>query len=284
MRLYAVVAVGAFRRIATYRIATVAGVFTNTVFGFIMAYTYIALWDERPHLGGYDQAQALTYVWMGQALLTTMAMMGGGFEDELIERIRTGDIAIDLYRPVDLNSGGSQATWAGQAFHLLGRGVLPMAFGALAFDLALPSNPFMWCAVLLSLVLGVLRAARELDRRGPAVSQDLSEQLTELRELCRVDAGDRRPQQFLARVAEQRTAGVVRGEDAAVVRVHHVGGLGRMLEAGPGDEVVGRVDRGHPACEPVLRLISMCWWWRRCCSSRLRAGEIVSLKTSRTSW
>ena len=44
-RLYAVVAVGGFRRYATYRVATAAGVFTNTVFGFIMAYTYTALWD-----------------------------------------------------------------------------------------------------------------------------------------------------------------------------------------------------------------------------------------------
>ena len=45
---------GGFRRYATYGSATLAGVFTNTVFGFIMAYTYIALWDQRPQLGGYD--------------------------------------------------------------------------------------------------------------------------------------------------------------------------------------------------------------------------------------
>ncbi|MEV6791736.1 ABC-2 family transporter protein [Streptomyces sp. NPDC051320] len=156
MRLYAVVAAGGFRRFATYRIATVAGVFTNSVFGFIMAYTYIALWHERPHLGGYDQAQALTYVWMGQALLTTMALMGGGFEDELIERIRTGDIAIDLYRPADLQLWWLASDLGRAAFQLLGRGVLPMALGALAFPLALPSDPFVWGAVLLSVVLGMV--------------------------------------------------------------------------------------------------------------------------------
>ncbi len=75
---YVAVAAGSFRRYATYRIATMAGVFTNTVFGFIVAYTYIALWDERPHLGGYDQAQALAFVWTAQALLATAALMGGG--------------------------------------------------------------------------------------------------------------------------------------------------------------------------------------------------------------
>ncbi|MBT2508123.1 ABC-2 family transporter protein [Streptomyces sp. ISL-98] len=156
MRLYVVVAAGGFRRYATYRVATAAGVFTNTVFGFIMAYVYTALWDERPQLGGYDLSQALTYVWLGQALLMTVAMMGGGFEDELIERIRTGDIAIDLYRPADLQLFWLAGDLGRAGFHLLGRGIVPMALGALAFDLALPANPLVWLAFLASAALGVV--------------------------------------------------------------------------------------------------------------------------------
>ncbi|MGI5398690.1 ABC transporter permease [Streptomyces sp. CA-135486] len=155
MRLYAAVAAGGFRRHATYRMATAAGVFTNTVFGFILAYTYIALWDERPHLGGYDMPEALAYVWIGQALLATAGLMGGGFEEELIERIKTGDIAIDLYRPVDLQLWWFSANLGRAAFHLLGRGALPMVVGALSFDLALPSRPLTWPAFLLSVALGV---------------------------------------------------------------------------------------------------------------------------------
>lgn len=155
-RLYAAVAAGGFRRYATYRAATAAGVFTNTVFGLILAYTYIALWDEKPHLGGYDQAQALTYVWVGQALLMVMSVMGGGFENELIGRIRTGDIAVDLHRPVD-----PQLWWlsgdAGRAlFHLLGRGVVPMAFGAVFFRLALPADALTWLAFLVAIALGLV--------------------------------------------------------------------------------------------------------------------------------
>lgn len=156
MRLYAVVAAGAFRRYATYRIATAAGVFTNTVFGFIMAYTYTALWGQRPQLGGYDLSQAVTYVWLGQALLMTCAMMGGGFEDELMERIRTGDVAIDLYRPADLQLWWMASDLGRAAFHLLGRGIVPMALGALAFDLALPADPLIWLAFLFSVFLGVV--------------------------------------------------------------------------------------------------------------------------------
>ncbi|MFF3056340.1 ABC transporter permease [Streptomyces sp. NPDC057909] len=156
MRLYAVVAAGGFRRYATYRIATAAGVFTNTVFGFILAYTYMALWDERPQLGGYDMSQALTYVWLGQALLATCAMMGGGFEDELMERIRTGDVAIDLYRPVDLQMWWLAGDLGRAAYQLMARGIAPMVLGALVFPLALPTSPGIWLAYLVSVTLGVV--------------------------------------------------------------------------------------------------------------------------------
>ncbi|MBZ6230065.1 ABC-2 family transporter protein [Streptomyces olivaceus] len=155
-RLYVAVAAGGFRRYATYRVATAAGVFTNTVFGLILVYTYLALWDEKPQLGGYDQAQATTYVWLGQALLAALAIGGGGMENELMERIRTGDIAVDLYRPADL-----QLRWlaedVGRAlFQLLGRGLLPFVFGTLFFPVALPREVSVWAAFLLAVALAML--------------------------------------------------------------------------------------------------------------------------------
>jgi len=155
-RLYVAVAAGGFRRYATYRVATAAGVFTNTVFGLILAYTYIALWDERPGLGGYDQSQAVTYVWVVQGLLAVVAVMGGGFEDEMIERVRTGDIAIDLHRPADLQMWWLAADTGRAAFQLVGRGVLPMVFGGLVFHLALPSDAGTWAAFVVAVLLGVL--------------------------------------------------------------------------------------------------------------------------------
>ncbi|UQX01329.1 ABC-2 family transporter protein [Streptomyces sp. RerS4] len=155
-RLYAAVAAGGFRRYATYATATAAGVFTNTVFGFIVAYTYIALWDERPGLGGYDQAQALTFVWVSQSLLAAAALIGGGFQEEFQERVRTGDIAVDLYRPVDLQGWWLAADLGRAAFQLLGRGVLPLVAGALVFPLALPTDVTRWSLFLVSVFLGLV--------------------------------------------------------------------------------------------------------------------------------
>ncbi|WP_262061032.1 ABC transporter permease [Streptomyces sp. STR69] len=155
-RLYAAVAAGGFRRYATYRAATLAGVFTNTVFGVVLVYTYLALWDERPHLGGYDQAQAVTYVWLGQCLYATLAIQGGGFEKDLMERIRTGDIAVDLYRPADLQLWWLASDFGRAMFQMLGRGVIPFVFGSLFFPMALPTDVTSWAALLVALLLAIL--------------------------------------------------------------------------------------------------------------------------------
>ncbi|MEU6757588.1 ABC-2 family transporter protein [Streptomyces sp. NPDC046685] len=154
--LYLAVAAGGFRRYATYGTATAAGVFTNTAFGFIVAYTYIALWNERPGLGGYDQAQALTFVWVSQSLLAAGALIGGGFQEEMQERVRTGDIAVDLYRPADLQMWWLAADLGRAAFQLLGRGLFPLVAGALAFQLALPADPLRWLLFLASVTLGLV--------------------------------------------------------------------------------------------------------------------------------
>jgi ABC-2 type transport system permease protein len=154
--LYLAVAAGGFRRYATYGTATAAGVFTNTVFGFIVAFTYVALWDERPGLGGYDQGQALAFVWVSQSLLAAGALIGGGFHEELQERIRSGDVAVDLYRPADLQMWWFAADMGRAAFQLVGRGVVPLLAGALAFPLALPVDPVRWLLFLLSVGLGLV--------------------------------------------------------------------------------------------------------------------------------
>ncbi|MFJ1705698.1 ABC transporter permease [Kitasatospora sp. NPDC088346] len=155
-QLYLAVARGAFRRYSTYRAATLAGAFTNTVFGCILAYTFLALWQARPGLGGYDARQAVSYIWISQALLVTVAVWGGGFQDDVQDRFRTGDIAVDLYRPVDFQGWWLASDLGRAAFHLISRGALPTVFGALVFRTRLPADPAVWAAFLLSVLLAVV--------------------------------------------------------------------------------------------------------------------------------
>jgi viologen exporter family transport system permease protein len=154
--LYDAVATRSFRRYSTYRAATLTGIFTNSVFGVIYSYAYIALWDQQPHAGGYDVTDAVTYVWIGQALLMTVALWGGGTTDDLAERIRTGDVAIDLYRPVGLIGWYLAGDLGRAAYHFLARGIGPTVLGILLFHITLPDGPVAGLAFLVSLALAVV--------------------------------------------------------------------------------------------------------------------------------
>jgi ABC-2 type transport system permease protein len=154
--LYVAVATRGFRRYSTSRAATLAGIFTNSVFGVIYSVAYLALWAQRPDAGGYDATDAVTYVWIGQALLMTVAMWGGGTTDDLAERIRTGDVAIDLYRPVGLVPWYLAGDVGRAAYHFLTRGLAPTLVGIVLFDIRLPGTPVAAVAFLVSLALAVV--------------------------------------------------------------------------------------------------------------------------------
>jgi ABC-2 type transport system permease protein len=144
-----------FRRYSTYRAATLAGIFTNCVFGVIVCFTYIAVWKQNPTAGGYDVTDALTYVWLGQAMLMTVAMWSGGATDDLAGRIKSGDVALDLHRPVSL-LGWYLASDLGRAlYHLITRGVVPTVVGSLLFDLRYPPDLLTWLVFALSVALAV---------------------------------------------------------------------------------------------------------------------------------
>lgn len=154
--LHAAVAARSFRRYATYRGATLAGIFTNSVFGVIVSYVYLALWEVRPHVGGYDASDAVTYAWLGQGLIMVVAMWSGGPTDDLAERIRSGDVEVDLYRPVNLIGWYLAQDVGRTAYHLVTRGTAPMILGAVLFDLRAPAGPIAAAAFAVSVCLGVL--------------------------------------------------------------------------------------------------------------------------------
>ena len=153
MRLYAWIAAYAFRRYSTYRASALSAAFANTMFGFIRAGVLTAVWHARPALGGYDVTDAVTFSFLSQALIEPVRIFGGSLD--LTERIRTGDVAIDLHRPVDLQGWWLADDLGRASFALLSRGALPMIGGSLVFTLHWPS-PATWAAFAGSILLAVL--------------------------------------------------------------------------------------------------------------------------------
>lgn len=153
--IFAALARSGFQRYITYRQATIAGSFTNIVFGFLRCYVLLAVAagavGGRP--AGYDAAQLATFVWVGQGLLTVVALWGW---TELADRIRSGEVTADLLRPVHPVIG-YLAPDLGRALHaLLFRFVPPVAVGLIFFDLYLPGRWFTVPLFALSVLLAVV--------------------------------------------------------------------------------------------------------------------------------
>ena len=138
MRLEWELAKRGYRRYAAYPAATWAGILTNSVFGFIQAYVLLAMYETRDDIGGYDAADALTYVWLAQAMIAAIGIFGW---NELAERIRSGDVATDLIRPVHPLRAGLAFDYGRALYHTLFRGLPPMVVGAIVFDLTAPCDP-----------------------------------------------------------------------------------------------------------------------------------------------
>ncbi|WP_431949302.1 ABC transporter permease [Nocardia lijiangensis] len=151
--LYWRLAVAGFRRQSQYKLAMLAGLFTNCVFGLVRAAVMLAAVRGAGDFGGYDEGTVGAYVWLTQGLLGAMQFMGPPLE--LVDRVKNGDVAIDFLRPVDIQLGYLAAD-LGRAACTLGPRFLPsVLFGFLTVGLVLPSTPGPYVLGALSMVLSV---------------------------------------------------------------------------------------------------------------------------------
>jgi viologen exporter family transport system permease protein len=169
-----------FRRYSTYRQATVAGLFTNIVFGFLRCYVLLAVVGQGT--AGYDPGQITTYVWVSQGMIATVGLWG---EVGLADRIRTGDVVADLLRPVPPVESYLATDLGRAGFAAVTRFVGPVLVGALAFDLRWPQRPATYPLFAVSVLLATVicfgcRYLTEaaaywlLDARGPRIAWTLA--------------------------------------------------------------------------------------------------------------
>jgi ABC-2 type transport system permease protein len=153
-RTFGAIAASGFRRHSTYRQAAVAGVVTNTVFGFLRYYIFAAAAGASGRVAGYDRTQLATFVWVGQGLLAVIAIWGW---TELADRIRTGEIAADLLRPIHPVTSYLAADLGRAGFAALSRLVPPVLVGLFLFEVYLPHRratpPLFVLSVLLAVVV-----------------------------------------------------------------------------------------------------------------------------------
>lgn len=150
--LLAHVAGTSFRRHSTYRVATAAAVLENTVISMLRGLVYVAV-VKASGTTDLGTSEAITFAFVSGMIESSFWIV---WPLEIGERIRSGDVITDLYRPVDF-----QAWWlaseAGRCgFALLAKGAPQLLLGMLLFGLAMPATPGSAVLFLVSLALAFL--------------------------------------------------------------------------------------------------------------------------------
>jgi len=96
---YLAVLAARFRMMLQYRAAALAGFFTQAFWGAIKVMVLAAFFALAPDASTMTLAQAVAYVWLGQALI---ALQPWGVDGEIAEKVRSGGVAYELLRPLDV--------------------------------------------------------------------------------------------------------------------------------------------------------------------------------------
>lgn len=142
-----------FRGQSTYRAALAAGVVTNATFGLLRGALLLAtVRAAGGELAGYHLLAMSSYVWWSQALLGAINLWG---RSQLAVRIRTGDVVVDMLRPLDLQAAIIWREVGAGLFTLLPRGVPLLLVGLFTVGLAPPASPGCWMLAPLSLMAAI---------------------------------------------------------------------------------------------------------------------------------
>jgi ABC-2 type transport system permease protein len=101
LRAYTAVISARYRTLLQYRAAALAGFVTQLFWGGIKIMVFSAFYALATGPQPMDLVMVITYVWLGQALL---GILPWNVDTEIAELIRSGGVAYELVRPLDLYS------------------------------------------------------------------------------------------------------------------------------------------------------------------------------------
>lgn len=99
LRPYRAIVSARFRMLLQYRAAALAGLWTQVFFGLTLIMIYEAFYRSSTAARPMALPRLVTYVWLGQALL---AMLPWNADPDVRDMVRSGAIAYELARPIDL--------------------------------------------------------------------------------------------------------------------------------------------------------------------------------------
>lgn len=132
MRPYLAIVAVRFQALLQYRAAALAGFGTQLFWGAIKVMVFIAFFESTQAPQPMSLQQVLAYIWLGQALL---ALLPWNTDPEIAGQVRTGDVAFDLLRPLNLYAFWFARTLAFRAAPTLLRMVPMLLFASFGLPL-----------------------------------------------------------------------------------------------------------------------------------------------------
>jgi ABC-2 type transport system permease protein len=152
VRSYLALLSAQFRTLLQYRAAALAGLFTQAFFGMVIIMVYEGFYSSSTTTPPLTYAQVVTYTWLGQA---TLGLIPWNVDPEIRSLIRSGGVAFELLRPLDLYKLWFTRCLARRSAPTLLRALpmLALAYGSMGLQL-----PPTWACGLLWLAanLGAL--------------------------------------------------------------------------------------------------------------------------------
>ena len=99
MKAYLAVIRGRLSALLQYRAAVAAGMMTQVFWGIVNVMILQAFYDQSTVPQPISLEQAITFVWLGQALLQ---LIPWSIDKELEAQVRSGNVAYELIRPISL--------------------------------------------------------------------------------------------------------------------------------------------------------------------------------------
>lgn len=154
LRVYARLLVAGIRRQSSYPLATLAGLVANATFGLLKTgILFAAVGSAGGTLAGYDVGTMSAYVWLSQGLLGSVNLYG---RSDMTQRVRSGDVATDFLRPVNVQAANILPGIGKGLFAFLPRGLPSIVIGVLVVGMAMPATPGPYVVGIVCVVLGIV--------------------------------------------------------------------------------------------------------------------------------
>jgi ABC-2 type transport system permease protein len=156
MKAYRAIFVSRFLSLLQYRSAALAGIATQLFFGLVRVMIYDGFYRSSLSPQPMTVDQVVTYIWLGQAMLLLVLL---DVDKDIAAMIRTGNVAYEMTRPLDLYSVWFTRALSGRAAPLLMRSVPIFVIAGAFLGLRRPASLWAGTLFLFSSLAGLLLAA-----------------------------------------------------------------------------------------------------------------------------